>query len=63
MTPPVGNRKILINLAEQLPDFIRRFQQVYDFVPVEPNAKQAARERFKKLRQLGAHIATQEIDI
>ena len=63
MTPPVGNRKILINLAEHLPDFIRRFQQVYDFVPVEPNAKQAARERFKKLRQLGAHIATQEIDI
>ncbi|WP_404341003.1 DNA polymerase III subunit chi [Pseudoalteromonas mariniglutinosa] len=63
MTPPVGNRKILINLAEQLPDFIRRFQQVFDFVPVEQTAKQAARERFKKLRQLGANIATQEIDI
>ncbi|WP_372762099.1 DNA polymerase III subunit chi [Pseudoalteromonas sp.] len=61
-TPPVGNRKVLINLANNLPDFIRRFNQVFDFVPVEPAAKQAARERFKKLRQLGANITTQDIN-
>ena len=61
-TPPVGNRKVLINLANHLPDFIRRFNQVFDFVPVEPAAKQAARERFKKLRQLGANITTQDIN-
>jgi DNA polymerase III subunit chi len=61
-TPPVGNRKVLINLAAQLPDFIRRFNQVFDFVPVEALAKQAARERFKKLRQLGANITTQDIN-
>jgi DNA polymerase III subunit chi len=61
-TPPVGNRKVLINLANNLPDFIRRFNQVFDFVPVEPVAKQAARERFKKLRQLGANITTQDIN-
>ncbi|MFK3872632.1 DNA polymerase III subunit chi [Pseudoalteromonas rhizosphaerae] len=61
-TPPVGNRKVLINLAAQLPDFIRRFNQVFDFVPVEATAKQAARERFKKLRQLGAYITTQDIN-
>lgn len=61
-TPPVGNRKVLINLAAQLPDFIRRFNQVFDFVPVESVAKQAARERFKKLRQLGANITTQDIN-
>ena len=61
-TPPVGNRKVLINLASQLPDFIRRFNQVFDFVPVEATAKQAARERFKKLRQLGANITTQDIN-
>ncbi|MBQ4832129.1 DNA polymerase III subunit chi [Pseudoalteromonas sp. MMG010] len=61
-TPPVGNRKVLINLATNLPDFIRRFHQVFDFVPVEPNAKQAARERFKMLRQLGANISTQDIN-
>ena len=61
-TPPVGNRKVLINLANHLPDFIRRFNQVFDFVPVEPVAKKAARERFKKLRQLGANITTQDIN-
>ncbi len=61
-TPPVGNRKVLINLANNLPDFIRRFNQVFDFVPVEAVAKQAARERFKKLRQLGANITTQDIN-
>ena len=62
ITPPVGNRKVLINLATQLPDYIRRFNQVFDFVPVEPVAKQAARERFKKLRQLGANLTTQDIN-
>lgn len=61
-TPPVGNRKVLINLAAHLPDFIRRFNQVFDFVPVEATAKQAARERFKKLRQLGANITTKDIN-
>ncbi|GAA78842.1 DNA polymerase III subunit chi [Pseudoalteromonas sp. BSi20495] len=62
ITPPVGNRKVLINLATQLPDYIRRFNQVFDFVPVEAAAKQAARERFKKLRQLGANLTTQDIN-
>jgi DNA polymerase-3 subunit chi len=35
---------------------------VYDFVPAEQNAKQAARERFKRLRQFGANISTKEIE-
>jgi DNA polymerase-3 subunit chi len=61
-TPPVGRRTVLINLATKLPDFIRRFAQVIDFVPTEPQATQAARERFKYLRQLGANISTKEIE-
>jgi len=61
-TPPVGKRTVLINLATHLPDFIRRFSMVYDFVPAEQNAKQAARERFKRLRQFGANISTKEIE-
>ena len=61
-TPPVGRRSVLINLATTLPDFIRRFVQVIDFVPSEPQATQAARERFKHLRQLGASISTKEIE-
>ncbi|ATC93632.1 DNA polymerase III subunit chi [Pseudoalteromonas tunicata] len=59
---PVGNRKILINLALHVPDFIRRFNQVYDFVPFQEEQKQAARERYKQLRQLGANISTIDIE-
>ncbi len=60
-TPPVGSRKVLINLATHLPDFVRRFGQIYDFVPFEDRAKQAARERYRLLRQSGAQIATKDI--
>ena len=59
---PVGNRKILINLAQTVPDFIRRFNQVFDFVPLQTEQKQAARERYKQLRQLGANMTTRDIE-
>ena len=45
-----------------MPDFIRRFNQVYDFVPFQEEQKQAARERYKQLRQLGANISTIDIE-
>jgi len=59
---PVGNRRILINLATKVPDFINRFNQVFDFVPSDTNLKQAARERYKYLRQMGVNISTQNIE-
>ena len=62
LMPPAARRPVLINLATALPDFIRRFDQVFDFVPVEASAKQAARERFKQLRGLGATISTEDIE-
>lgn len=58
---PVGNRRILINLATKVPDFINRFSQVFDFVPSDTSLKQAARERYKYLRQMGVNISTQDI--
>lgn len=58
---PVGNRRILINLAAKVPDFINRFSQVFDFVPSDTSLKQAARERYKYLRQMGVNISTQDI--
>ncbi|CCQ11424.1 DNA polymerase III chi subunit [Pseudoalteromonas luteoviolacea B = ATCC 29581] len=61
VTPPVGRRTVLINLSNTLPDYIRRFNHVYDFVPVEDSLKQAARERFKFLRSLGATLTTEDI--
>ena len=59
---PVGNRRILINLAANMPDFINRFNQVFDFVPSDDTLKQAARERYKYLRQMGVNISTQDIE-
>ncbi len=60
-TAPVGHRKILINLAPTIPDFINRFNQVFDFVPAKAELKQAARERYKLFRQNGVNISTQDI--
>lgn len=60
--PPVAQRSVLINLATALPDFIRRFEQVFDFVPLDETAKQAGRERFKQLKALGVQPQTQQID-
>jgi DNA polymerase-3 subunit chi len=60
---PVANRKVIINLANTVPDFIRRFSEVYDFVPADEKLKGVARERYKVMRQLGAHLSTQEIEI
>ena len=60
---PVANRKVIINLAKFVPDFIRRFSEVHDFVPADEQLKGVARERYKVMRQLGAHLSTQEIEI
>ncbi|SFD77683.1 DNA polymerase III subunit chi [Pseudoalteromonas denitrificans] len=59
---PVGNRKVLINLATNVPDFINRFNQVFDFVPDDQMLKQAARDRYKYLRQMGVNMTTQDIE-
>ncbi|QIW15581.1 DNA polymerase III subunit chi [Pasteurellaceae bacterium RH1A] len=53
-------RDVLINLQNQLPDFISSFNQIIDFVPTEEVQKAAARERYKQLRQLGWQLATQQ---
>lgn len=59
---PVGKRKVLINLASHVPDFVGRFSQIFDFVPADEQLKQAARERYKQLRQLGATLSTHDIE-
>ncbi len=59
---PAGKRNVLINLATVVPDFVARFSQIYDFVPASDELKQAARERYKQLRQLGATLSTHDIE-
>ena len=45
---------VLINLTDTVPAFASgQFSQIIDFVPVDEQQKQQARERFKVYRQLG----------
>ncbi|MDP8033470.1 DNA polymerase III subunit chi [Pasteurella atlantica] len=54
-------RDLLINLQNQVPDFISSFNQIIDFVPVEETQKEQARERYKQLRQMGWQLDTEKI--
>ncbi len=54
-------RDLLINLQAEVPDYVRSFTQVIDFVPVEEHLKVLARERYKQLRQLGWQLSTEQI--
>ncbi|MFQ1023170.1 DNA polymerase III subunit chi [Avibacterium paragallinarum] len=53
-------RDLLINLQNQVPDFIASFNQVIDFVPNEESQKAVARERYKQYRQLGWQLNTEQ---
>lgn len=54
------SRDLLINLQQQLPEYINSFNQIIDFVPVEEQPKALARERYKQLRQLGWTLSTEQ---
>ncbi|WP_105258119.1 DNA polymerase III subunit chi [Pseudoalteromonas sp. T1lg88] len=60
-TPPVAKRTVLINLASTVPDFIRRFDTILDFVPADERRKQMARAKYKQLRDIGAQLSTQKV--
>ncbi|WP_220683213.1 DNA polymerase III subunit chi [Pseudomonas aeruginosa] len=46
-------RDILINLQTQFVDFATAFHEVIDFVPIDEQLKQLARERYKIYRRVG----------
>jgi len=50
---PRQNRHVLVNLADTVPAFANRFNQIIEFVPADAQLKAQARERFKHYRQLG----------
>lgn len=54
-------RDLLINLQQQIPDFINSFNQIIDFVSVNEQDKEKARERYKQLRQMGWQLATEKV--
>ena len=51
-------RDLLINLQQNVPEFVQSFNQIIDFVPADETRKAQARERYKHLRQLGWELAT-----
>ncbi len=51
-------RDILINLLPQFADFATAFHEVIDFVPIDENLKQLARERYKSYRSVGFNLTT-----
>ena len=57
-TPQQFGRPVLINMSSEMPSFSQRFQRIYDFVPVEAQAKQQARERYKHYRAAGHQLDT-----
>jgi DNA polymerase-3 subunit chi len=56
--PSRSNRTVLINLAAEAPSFGGQFRQIFDFVPVEENLKQQARNRYKSYRVNGIALDT-----
>ncbi|NTS75553.1 DNA polymerase III subunit chi [Catenovulum sp. SM1970] len=56
---PKGSRQILINLSPSMPDFAKRYPQVFDFVPHQEELKQVARERYKQYKQSGHQLTTE----
>lgn len=53
-------RDLLINLQQNVPEFVQSFNQIIDFVPADETRKVQARERYKQLRQLGWELSTEQ---
>lgn len=49
----VGRRPVVVNLSQELVMSPQHHQHIIDFVPVEDDAKQLARVRYKKYQQAG----------
>ncbi|MEW9797091.1 DNA polymerase III subunit chi [Alteromonas sp. CYL-A6] len=49
----LGRQPMLVNLSEQRISSMNSHRQIIDFVPVEEDAKQAARVRYKEYQKAG----------
>tara|TARA_R110002060_G_scaffold77710_1_gene89520 strand:+ start:567 stop:1037 length:471 start_codon:yes stop_codon:yes gene_type:complete len=56
--PSQFNKPVLINLADNMPDFHSKFSRIFDFVPAADALKQQARERYKHYRAAGHQLDT-----
>lgn len=60
-TPPEMEPDVLINLADQVPNFFTRFERVAEIVSGDDVQRQTARERFKFYRERGYPMETHEL--
>lgn len=60
---PTSYRQVLINLASQVPPFAQQFNQIYDFVPLDEQLKQLARQRFKQYRAQQFQLDTKTVSL
>ncbi|NKF49800.1 DNA polymerase III subunit chi [Shewanella sp. WXL01] len=63
---PVGpnkSRQLLINLAQQVPQFAVNLPDIIDFVAQDGALKQQARQRYRQYQQLGMQVSTQPLAV
>lgn len=53
-----GNRQLLINLQHQFPEFSPIYHDIIDFVPVDDQLKELARQRYQTYRTMGFKLKT-----
>ena len=58
---PNKSRQVLINLADQVPQFAVNFVQIIDFVANDDSHKAIARDRYRQYRTLGIALTTQDL--
>jgi len=58
---PEGHYELLINCAEQVPEFFSRFERVAETIPDEAQAKSRGRDRYRFYRDRGYPLETHKI--
>lgn len=58
---PNKSRQVLINLADQVPQFAVNLPHIIDFVANDETLKQVARQRYRQYQTLGCQVATQAL--
>jgi DNA polymerase-3 subunit chi len=58
---PGGEHDVLINLADEVPNFFSRFERVAELVDDNPENKTRGRDRFRFYRDRGYELKTHEL--
>jgi DNA polymerase-3 subunit chi len=58
--PPDEPPQVLVNLARDIPANCERFPAIVEVVDPDPGETQAARERYRRYRELGCEISTRD---